>query len=630
MTVNMTTNKIKNWLTVMAMVAMLNNTSCALDEYNPSGYTMDALSTSVEGYQTILNNVYFGMERAMYGYGQFMWFTEAGTDIWTSQKNSDNLYFKYGMGSDFANNMMASVLNCSYDGICYCNQAIVKAEKVPFASEEARNQKVAEAHFMRAMYYYNLVEQLGGVSLQMTPAENIDLRPGKNTPMEIYEKCIIPDLEFAVQWLPAEERTTRPSKKSAMGMLARAYLQTIEYDATKKYAKESLDVALKMIEDCKAGGASLGVYMYDTIEDVFDEKNNIENKEALWKHRYVVGGVSNQAWIMNQNNEQFYCPITGFPAFQFNTTAHSNNKYNGLCDYQIADRRSGGSFMPTKYLLDLYVQDDGTLDPRYHKFFQTSWTCNKDKGQVWSESYVKLFDKNLESPEISSLQTNDAGVETRVYTKFAFDENTLEFIRQGDERYAEKVAAKRDAKVVYVDYNDVYDKDNQVKMTYHRIFDNTEVVSPWLSFYPSLVKHNSSNYYINDLGKKRIGNLNATFMMRTSEVFLIAAEADIYVNGGADALKYINDVRKRAGAKLLSGTVTVKTVLDERARELCGEYVRFYDLKRTGNLSGTYLKSTNPDVGQYFMDGKHEIRPFPQSFLENLEEGGGFYQNPGY
>ena len=59
------TTKIKNWLTVMAMVAVVSNSSCALDEYNPSGYTMDALSASVEGYQTILNNVYFGMERAL-------------------------------------------------------------------------------------------------------------------------------------------------------------------------------------------------------------------------------------------------------------------------------------------------------------------------------------------------------------------------------------------------------------------------------------------------------------------------------------------------------------------------------------------------------------------------------------
>ena len=157
------------------------------------------------------------MERSMYGFGLFMQLTEGGTDIWTSQKNGNNLYLKYGMGSDFANNMMANTLNCCYDGICYCNQAIVKAGKVPFASDEEKNAKVAEAHFMRAVYYYNLVEQLGGVKLQMTPVESVDLRPGKDTPLDIYEQCIIPDLEFAVQWLPVEERTcllyTSPSPR---------------------------------------------------------------------------------------------------------------------------------------------------------------------------------------------------------------------------------------------------------------------------------------------------------------------------------------------------------------------------------------------------------------------------------
>ena len=81
---------------------------------------------------------------------------------------------------------------------------------------------------------------------------------------------------------------------------------------------------------------------------------------------------------------------------------------------------------------------------------------------------------------------------------------------------------------------------------------------PRLNFYPSLMKHNSSNYYVNNLSKKRLGNLNATFMMRTPEVFLIAAEADIYVNGGANAMQYINQVRERAGAKALSGAATVE------------------------------------------------------------------------
>ena len=63
------TTKIKNWLTVTVMAVTISNASCTLDEYNPSGYTMDALSVSVEGYQTILNNVYFGMKEHCMGMG---------------------------------------------------------------------------------------------------------------------------------------------------------------------------------------------------------------------------------------------------------------------------------------------------------------------------------------------------------------------------------------------------------------------------------------------------------------------------------------------------------------------------------------------------------------------------------
>ena len=43
--------------------------------------------------------------------------------------------------------------------------------------------------------------------------------------------------------------------------------------------------------------------------------------------------------------------------------------------------------------------------------------------------------------------------------------------------------------------------------------------------------------------------LNATFMIRMAEIYLSAAEADIYLNGGANAMGYINKVRQRAGKK---------------------------------------------------------------------------------
>lgn len=626
-------NKMKYYSSILLFGTTLI-TSCSLDEFNPSGSTLETVSAaSITGYEGILNNIYFGMERRLYGYSEWTIFTEAGTDIWTATRGNTSNYFHYGVGGGWNNNMMQVMLNCSYDGVGSCNVAIKNAPLAPYNTEEERNAKVAEARFMRAVYYYNLVEQFGGITLQMEPATTVDLHPSKNEPMEIYEKCIIPDLEFAVKWLPVEERTTRPSKKSAMGFLCKAYIQTMEYGDNVQYAQKALELANEMISDCESNGSKYGIMMYNTLEEVFSQENNYGNTEALWKHRYVNGGSSNNAWVLNENNKLFYCPAKQFNvAMQYSKSEHSGNKYEGKTDYEIWGRQYEGQFMPTKYLLDLYIQQDGTLDPRYYAYFQTEFTCNKDNGGNWSESQCLTYDKDKTSENISYQYTDPvSGITSTKYTGFVFDEKAIKFMHPHENDYEEIIATKDKAKILYVDYKDVYAEDGTVKLKYTRKTDGQEVVNPWGYFYPSLSKFNSDSFVRTNSSKlERVGNLNATFIMRTPEVYLIAAEADIYVNGGVNAMNYINKVRERAGAQPLSGTATIQTVLDERARELCGEYTRFYDLKRTKKLSKAYLMETNPDVGKYFDDSKHTLREFPSSFLETLQEGGWYYQNPNY
>jgi hypothetical protein len=584
--------------------------SCSLKEHNPSGFTIESVAaSSVEGYRNLVNNCYFGMERQLYGYNQWMMFCEAGTDIWTYQKNgiSFSQFFKYGAGASVNLTMGNGVWNSCYDGIGSCNTAIKYAPMAPFTSEEKRNEVVAEAHFLRAMYYYNLVEQFGGVTATTDVVVNVNLRPERAVPIEIYKNIIIPDLEFAVKWLPVNNGITKPSKKSALGFLARAYLQTVEYDETKSLAGKALETAKLLIDDCESGGSIYNTYLYPTFNDVFLESNNASNREALWAHRFVVGGVSNNAWFMNMNNELFYSVVTDFGAIQ-----------QLGADYTTWGRRSGGQFMPSAYLLNLYVQPGGTLDPRYHQSFQTTWTVNK-ANYTWTEAALKIFDRSNAVTTSTTLNAGDVAID---------------FVHPLDPDYTAKVADKLAQPYLVVDYADVYE-NRSVKMQYNRVNrpldgGGTQTTNPFFSFYPSLMKHNSSNYYTNNPSNNRYGNLNATFMMRMAEVYLIAAEADIYVNGGANALQYINKIRSRAGAELLTGMPDVQAVLDERARELCGEYVRYYDLKRTKKLNKTYLTQTNPDVGQYFIDGQHEVRPIPTGFLNTLQDGGAYYQNPNY
>ena len=72
--------------------------------------------------------------------------------------------------------------------------------------------------------------------------------------------------------------------------------------------------------------------------------------------------------------------------------------------------------------------------------------------------------------------------------------------------------------------------------------------------------------------------------------------------------------------------MNIDYLLKERARELCGEQWRWYDLKRTGRLTQEYLggKGKNPYITTFDIN-KHTVRPIPQEFLDaiaNPEEFG--------
>ncbi|MBD8488593.1 RagB/SusD family nutrient uptake outer membrane protein [Echinicola sp. CAU 1574] len=132
------------------------------------------------------------------------------------------------------------------------------------------------------------------------------------------------------------------------------------------------------------------------------------------------------------------------------------------------------------------------------------------------------------------------------------------------------------------------------------------------------------------------------YLARLGETYLIAAEAYLHAGNAGEAVNRVNEVRRRAAAPGTEASMEVASVdldfiLEERARELAGEGLRWLDLKRTGKLM-EYTKVRNPDIKSIndagtdpFLgaNGNYKIlRPIPLSAI--ALDAGDYPQNPAY
>ena len=155
-----------------------------------------------------------------------------------------------------------------YLGIKRANVVIGKVPEIQM-DEALRKRYIAEARFLRALFYFDLVRAWGDVPLVTALNPPVTL---KQTPKADIYKQIEEDLLAAVTDLDEREKVSeqagRALKGSARALLAKVYLFKGDFANAEKYAKEVIDSKLYGLEPVFTDAN--GVAGEHGIESVFE------------------------------------------------------------------------------------------------------------------------------------------------------------------------------------------------------------------------------------------------------------------------------------------------------------------------------------------------------------------------
>lgn len=551
---------IKYFILIAISVVIFESCTKNLDEYNPSGLTANTVYNNAIGFETLVNAAY-SYNRYWYGKEEGFSYSEMGTDIWTSGTGDANPQFTVYNNLQGSNvdggtgtSTWTSLWTDLYSAVNLCNQGIASVNKVVDYSSTQKAAKEAELRFLRAFYYWHIVETWGGVNFTTTPTEGL-VTTANRTPVDTFYNQIITDLNFAVNNLPKTSadygRATQPVAKA---FLSRIYL-------TRNMNNEAIAVSNDVINN-------YGYSLVPTYGDLWN-MGNLKNKEVIWALDYSSN--------LSYNDAVYFSNAAGVPqrgsnnAHLFFIMLYDKANTSPLIR-DINGGRPFNRFMPTLAYLKMF---DQTADSRYKGSFQDTWLANK-------------------------AATGYALGDTAVYTPNA------------------SIATANLSKK-YVTYD------------LSKIYNTTTGAVTQRNYYPSLKKFKDSTR----TSIAEVQSVRDVFLIRLGEVYLNAAEAEFNKGNLDSAAYYLNVVRKRAALPgkttnmtVAASDVTLNFILDERARELGGEQLRWFDLKRTGTLIDR-VKALNPDAAVNIQT-YHTLRPIPQSQLDAVTNKTKFKQNPGY
>jgi len=543
------------------------------------------------------------------------------------------------------------VWTADYDGINRCNIGIARIPGIQgtttLRTDAQKTQRLAELRFLRAYYYFQLVQQYGAIPLVLQPTEGVQLEYTRESVPNVY-RAIINDLRFASDNLaPTNTEFGRATKNAAMHYLAKVYLTRGSAVADVRGQKPTdMDSAAYYADQVITSGRNPLATDYSQLFDISNYTNSVAaqtNREILFSAQFVnVPALSGR--FGNRVHSYF--------------TLQYDNEPGMIRD--IANDRPFRRVMPTNYAMDIF---DRRNDSRFYKMMRTAWIANNTS----TTGYPRWTAADAPTPAQVG-QPKFALGDTAFYVIVNTRNNPIPQAQIDRSRY--KIFARYVRNAAGDVVTGAYDPSGTLALR---------------NKFPQLIKYTDP---FRPSAADEAGTKDG-ILARSAETYLIGAEAHGRKGNYTKALEYINALRQRAAYKageakpsvnwrveggtrgdatssypaLMATTANFNTndpremypasvttteqrfihfILNERTRELLGELHRWEDLVRTETLllRAPLFNADAAGIGLPNSGVKpfHKLRPIPQTHLERIFRNGQpltseerqAEQNPGY
>ena len=659
-------------------------TSCSdfLDEDNKTGETADLAYNTVSGIDGLIQSAYT-YTHGWWGKEPSLGLAEMGSDLfYFGYDNKQKSMLKYdisaeALGSNVADNpCLDEYWEMFYAGVDVCNNALKYVPECSVIDDNKKAAYLGDAYFLRALYYSQMVAMWGPIPYNAEPINAINNNPVRVPEAEVYGN-ILNDLKQAMDnykkanIMDGKSATAdgRAYYYSAEALYARVALYAASWlgaNAVSGYGNlytEALNAANDVINNS-------GAKFYSRFSDTWNMNNeeattNTENLFAVHysndlnagrdncvPYRFSSEGTGNFNSLITRtgygrnggsasllmfvslwnngcddigpngqkNNSIFFRMAAGKTTIK----SKSTGKDVEVGKYYSPYGRGFTRYLPSLYLWQILDEIKDT-DQRYNGTLLTEYRVHPDLAGN-AANYPKMADQTYKTYDEAYAEDGNYFNGGVIGIQYALmDGNSAEgqaLQAEAKDKYRLQFAFGGDIPV-YTSGDPATALPTEGGKAKSDVYGDARYKSEKIEGRRSFpgIKKFLDDQYEEDYPTFDISHRDI-MVLRLAEMYLIKAEAELATGG--DALKTINQLRAaRAIAgkdNSISGTVTIETILKERAIELCGEYQRWFDLKRTHTLIDHVKKYNAQASGNIAL--KHYYRPIPLSELESVTNRG--------